>query len=188
MSTVTRPLYAEVDQYEEVLDLIEQHHEEVEAAGGELPAHIAALLDEIGERIETKAGQVGLVCRNLAAAEAGVDCEIKRLQQRKKVLQNQQKGLKLYLRAQLDRLGITKVDNAICPIRQQINSSPSVELLDPVKAQRFYRTPAPEFSATLALEAVRNSVAGQLAGKQPFEMVFADLGIKVTRERHIRIG
>src|SRR5690606_22994620 len=67
MSAPMLKLYEHVDQYQVVLDWIEEHAAEIEAAGGVLPPELEELLDQAEGALQEKVERVALVIQNLKA-------------------------------------------------------------------------------------------------------------------------
>ena len=188
-------LYEEVDQYQVVLDWIDEHEDEIIAAGGELPGHLVELLDEVQGRVEEKVERTGLFVRNLEANAKAIEEEAQRLAKRARVLRSTAKGLKEYLGHQLDRLGVTRIDSPRCPVRWQTNGGkPSVELIDPNNVPEMFRRIKVEFDAEKAFAVAAEVSAALDSGepittrKGPFVVEFPELGIRVKRGRHVRVG
>lgn len=92
-------LYDLVDSYENVMDLI-----------GEDDANEAlkTALDQIDEEIEKKADNIAKVIKNFDATNEAIDSEIKRLNIKKKSIENHQKYLKKYLEESMIKVNKTK--------------------------------------------------------------------------------
>ena len=70
-------------------------------------------LDAIEGELQLKAENIAYVLGNQDGDIAAVDMEIKRLQDRKRVMQNAQSRLKEYLKFNMEATGITKIS---CPL------------------------------------------------------------------------
>lgn len=77
------------------------------------PDDIADTLEGIDLEFNDKAAQVGNFLMNLDPFEKGLDAEIKRLQAKKKALQNRRESVKDYLRRNMEEMGISKIE---CPV------------------------------------------------------------------------
>lgn len=77
------------------------------------PEDIADTLEGIQLEFKDKALQVANFLLNLDPFEQGLDAEIKRLQAKKKALQNRRESVKDYLRENMLASGITKIE---CPV------------------------------------------------------------------------
>lgn len=75
-------------------------------------ADIADTLEGVQLEFQDKAIQVANFIKNLDPFEAGLDAEIKRLQAKKKALQNRRESIKDYLRKNMQANGISKIE---CP-------------------------------------------------------------------------
>lgn len=76
-----------------------------------------------------KAVAIVKVAENLNADTSALDAEIKRLQERKKVITNRQESLKDYLRFNMDANGVKKIE---CPLFSITlgKGSPTVQIID----------------------------------------------------------
>ena len=78
---------------------------------------MAAALKDTFEMIEgdfeDKAISLITVVNNMKANTDSIDAEVKRLQERKKIIVNRQESLKTYLRINMEATGIKKID---CPL------------------------------------------------------------------------
>jgi len=70
-------------------------------------------LEGMEMEFKDKANNIILLERNMTANIDAIDAEINRLQQRKKIRKNRIDGLKEYLRDNMERTGITKIE---CPL------------------------------------------------------------------------
>lgn len=180
-------LYEEVDQYQVVLDWLDEHDDEILAAGGELPEHLAQLLEEAEGRVEEKVERTGLFVRTLEANAKALEEEAARLARRARVLHSTAQAVKSYLGHQLDRLGVSRIDAPRCPVRWQTNGGkPSVELIDPDNIPEKFQRVRVEFDASKALKYAARDLAE--VGPGPFELDIPELGIRVKRGRHVRVG
>ena len=76
--------------------------------------------------------------KHLRADSGAVASEIKRLQARKAAVDNNARGLREYIKAQLDAVKIRKLNAGIHKFSIQKNSQPSVEVIDQDLINRQY--------------------------------------------------
>ncbi|WP_252472572.1 siphovirus Gp157 family protein [Microbulbifer okhotskensis] len=77
------------------------------------PADIADTLEGIELEFNEKAIQIGNLLMNFTPFEKGLDDEIKRLQAKKKARQNRRNSIIEYLRSNMQKCGIKKIE---CPV------------------------------------------------------------------------
>jgi hypothetical protein len=97
-------------------EITDQHKqlESIEPTGeATLDEAIAETFEMIEGAFNEKAVSLITVVNNMDADTAALDHEIKRLQARKNVINNQQAGLREYLRTNMETTGITKIT---CPL------------------------------------------------------------------------
>lgn len=183
MATAVLKLYEHVDQLEIIREWIYEHEAEIIAAGGELPPELAALADQVEGSLEQKVEQSGLFIRELIATAKAIEEEEKRLAARKRALLNTVEGLKGYVKAQLERAGIPKVQGKLVTVRVQANP-PSVRcVLEAEQLAAAFRAGAEwvtEIPATYRVDAriiVEYSKAGHALPD----------GVAVERGSHLRI-
>lgn len=138
MATTMR-LYDLATALEEVDAWLEEHGDELEAMGGEIPPELVAKLDEIEEAFDEKVEKVGLLMRTLEAkAEVGKR-EAKRLSDVAKTYENRAVWLKSYLLEQMQRTGRVKVEGPYLKVFVQKNSAIGLRPLDPSNPPARYR-------------------------------------------------
>jgi hypothetical protein len=118
---------AAVKLYElaEARDILDSFLAETE---GEVTPELQQLLDELAGKTEEKIERVALYVREQLAIAAAIDEEAKRLSARSASRKRAADGLKSYLKAQLERLGVKKIDGLLCTVAVQ-NNPPSVKHL-----------------------------------------------------------
>ena len=181
MSTAMR-LYEYVDDYETVLDWIEEHEDVIREAGGELPPELEALLDEVEGAVEEKVKRVALVVQNMLAAAKAAKAEADRLSALAASRTRQADSLKTYLAMQIRRLGTTRVDTDLVKVRIQRNGRPSIRPLDPEHIPEPFRRVRVEFDGAVAYDTLKS--AGLL---QDAPDTFDIEGLRVEYGEHVRI-
>lgn len=119
MPTVTEKLY-ELADLRDVLDL------QLAETGGEITPDLAAKLDELEGKTSEKVERVALYIREQLAMADAIDAEAKRLTQRAQAKRHAADSLKDYLKRNLERLEIARVDGLLCTVAIVKNSQPSV--------------------------------------------------------------
>jgi hypothetical protein len=179
--TTTLKLYEAVDQLATVRGWVEEHLEEILAAGGELPPELAALLDEAEGAFAEKVERVALYVRELQATAEAVKAEAERLGARVRAMTRTADGLKGYLQAQLERAGRDKVAGTLTTVRLALNSVPTVTVAPDLDLatlpEELVEVPPPP-SVSLNRKALQNWIA---EGR-----ILPD-GITVERRKHLRI-
>lgn len=112
-------LYQLSESYLRVLEIAEQLDAET----------LKDTLDSIREAIDAKAENIAKVVKELEGKQLVIDAEIKRLQERKSTLQNNVKGIKGYLQAEMEKVGKTKIKGELFNVGIQ-NNPVSVNIID----------------------------------------------------------
>lgn len=99
-------LYELTEQHKELEKLAETSDEDMAQA-------LADTFEAIEGEFEEKAISLVTVANNLSADTDALDTEIKRLQARKKTIQNRQESMREYLRANMESCGISNIK---CPL------------------------------------------------------------------------
>lgn len=120
------PLHAHVTALNIVLEWMDEHADEIEAAGGVLPPELEDLFDEVAGNIRDKMERVALMERQVKLNEDKAAEESKRIAAHAKGWGNKRGGLRTYLAMQLRRLGETRIDWATVKVRLQAASNPSI--------------------------------------------------------------
>lgn len=127
---------------------------------GEVTPELEQLLDGLAGETNEKVERVALYVREQLATAAAIDEETKRLAGRSAAMKKAGEGLKGYLKVQMERLGLPKVQGLLCTVAVQKNSAASVRtVLEPnelyaiPEAQRFVKR-AEVVTYTLDREAV----------------------------------
>jgi hypothetical protein len=100
-------LYEITEQYAEVQKLLDQDDSESMAEA------VSETMGLIEADFEEKAQNIVALAFNVESDISGIDEQIKRLQDRKKAIQNKAESLREYLRYNMDRSGIDKIS---CPL------------------------------------------------------------------------
>ncbi|MAL97188.1 MAG: hypothetical protein CL583_01940 [Alteromonadaceae bacterium] len=100
-------LYKLSEQFQELNALMEAEDD------GSLKEAVENTLELVQGDFNDKAQALITVCQNMEGDAAAIDSEIKRLQARKKAIENRQAAMKDYLRDNMERTGISKVS---CPL------------------------------------------------------------------------
>jgi hypothetical protein len=157
MTAVLR-LYETVDALEIVRAWIDEHEEEIRAAGGELSPELAELLDKVELDLAVKAERVALYVRELIATGRAIREEQERLAARVHHVERAAESLKTYLKLQLERAGIPKIDGKLVVVRVQKNP-PSLKCsMTPEDLWRHY---GPESAASLVEQRITYHLRGR---------------------------
>lgn len=119
-------LYDAVDAYQTALDWMEEHEDEIVAAGGELPEELDAILEQAEGDLEEKVKRVALVIQNLKANANAAKEEADRLATTARSYQRQADALTQYLQYELERAGVPRVETPVVKVRIQRASRPSI--------------------------------------------------------------
>lgn len=157
MSTATLPLrlYEYVDEYQTVLDWIEEHEEQIVAAGGVLPPELESLLDDITGAVTEKVKRIALLIQNLTASQKAAAAEAQRLTALAKGYERKADSLKAYLKLQLQRLGLPRLETDVVKVRIQQNGRPSIRPVDPAKIPEAYQRVVIELDGDKAYQALK---------------------------------
>lgn len=126
MSATMLKLYEAVDAYQTALDWMDEHEEEIIAAGGELPEELDAILEQAEGDLEEKVKRVALVVQNLKANASAAKEEADRLATTARSYQRQADALTNYLHHQMERAGVPRVETPVVKVRIQRASRPSI--------------------------------------------------------------
>ncbi len=98
----------------------------------------------INDEIAVKAQSLEYVARGAEAYNGAIDAEIARLQSLKASRDNVAAGLRAYLKENMIRAGIEKIECPMFKISIR-NNPPSVEIMDPLSLPaEYWRTPMPK--------------------------------------------
>lgn len=115
------------DKLYEISDKLAVIHDQIIDADGELTEELEKRLDECNLAIREKTGNIARWILNIDGKVGSVDVEIERLQKRKKFAINLQERLKEYIRINMVRADIQKIETDIFTIAVQKNP-PSVDI------------------------------------------------------------
>lgn len=182
MSTAMK-LYEHVDALETVLAWIDEHEEEIRAAGGVLPPELEELLDEVEGDFRTKVERTALVILNQLANAAAAQTEAERLRAIAATYARQAETLKTYLQMHLQRVGARKIETPRAKVWVQANGRPSIRLADPRVIPAEFQRVSVEFDSQKAYEALKaaNAIPEPEDGRIQID------GLVVERGVHLRI-
>ncbi len=132
-------------------------------------------LEAIQDAIEVKARNIAAFCRSMETSADVIDAEIKRLQSRKKALENRVKSLKQYLQGRMEAIGMDKIKSDLFTIALQANP-PALQITDQTAIPAKYLTIIPE-------QHVPNNEAIKAALKAGEDVP----GCALVQGRHLRI-
>lgn len=115
-------LYELTSDYNKIWDMVLDEDADLTA--------IEDTLQSIEAAIEIKAHNTAALVKQLDATADIIDAEIKRLQARKKAIENRSQSIKKYLALQLEVAGIDKVKTPAFTVQFQKNP-PAVQIKDP---------------------------------------------------------
>ncbi len=181
MSAPMLKLHEYVDELERVLDWMGEHEEEIVAAGGELPAEIAELLERVEGNFTEKVRRIALVILNLTASARAAHAEAERIAAMARGYERRTEWLKRYLMFQLQRAGTTRVETPTVKVRIQKNTRPSIRCIAP-EIPEPYRRVRVELDAVAAYEALKRT------GCLPDEPGRVEVdGLLVELGQHVRV-
>lgn len=125
-------LYELTENYNQVLELAEQLDAET----------LKDTLEAIDEAIETKIENTAKVVRSLESNVEAIDSEIKRLSAKKSTLQNNIKGIKVYMQESMEKVGKTKIKGQLFNVGIQ-NNPMSVKVTNPELIPKGFLVPQP---------------------------------------------
>ena len=134
-----------------------------------------AKLESLKVKFEAKLEGCAAVIKNLRAESDALCAEIKRLQARKAAVDNNARGLREYVRFQLEAVNIKKLDAGIHKFRIQRNSFPSIKILDQSLIDQEYLK-------------VDVSVDRKAIGENFKETGEVLPGTEITAESHLRVS
>ena len=135
------------------------------------PARLELLKVAFEEKLEGCA----CVIKNLRAESDALCVEIKRLQARKAAVDNNARGLREYVRFQLDAVKLRKLDAGIHKFRIQRNSFPSVQILDQSRIDQEY--------LKVSIDVDKKAIGENF--KETGEVI---PGTEITVESHLRVS
>lgn len=101
---------------------------------GDVTPELQQLLDQLEGDVKEKVERVALYVRELVATAKAVHEEVEHLEAKETHLLRSADGLKGYLKVNLERLGLTKVQGLLCTVAIQKNSAAAVRTtLEPVE-------------------------------------------------------
>lgn len=121
MATSLR-LYEAVDALVVVAEFLDEHADEMIAAGGEIPQALAELIDQAEGDFATKVERVGLFAKERLAQAKMVKAEADSLAARARRLESHAEAMKRYLLLNLQRANRKKVEGKLLDVRVQANA------------------------------------------------------------------
>lgn len=182
MATMLK-LYEEVDALQVVLTWMDEHEDEIAAAGGELPPALLELLEEVEGSLLEKIERTALVVQNIAAMAKAAGEEAKRLSALSTTYERQAEGLKGYIFSQMRRAGIQKHEGARAKLWIQANGRASVRLADPSTIPEQWQRVRVEFDGQAAYEYLKKANAIPTPEEGAVELE----GLVIERGTHLRI-
>lgn len=125
-------LYEIADQYRNLIDNL------CDDETGEVSETSLARLDEIKDTMENKAINLVRVWKEMEAHQAAIEKERKAMEARESHLKKQVKNLKEYLKTNMEKCGITKIECPQFKISLQKNP-PAVKINDPELIPEEYK-------------------------------------------------
>ena len=122
MSAATLRLYEATDALDVVREWMDEHADEMIAAGGEIPEALSLLLDQAEGDFATKVERVGLFIQERLGQAKMVKDEASRLHARASQIEKQVESLKRYLLLNLMRANRKKVEGKLLDVRVQANA------------------------------------------------------------------
>lgn len=157
-------LYEMTQEYNQLLEMMNDPDASPEA--------IQEVLSSLEGQIEQKAENIAKVIKSMEADIEAISNEEKRLQAKRKALENHKEGLKQYLQQSLEQVGLNKVKTALFNIGIQ-NNPASVEIVD--------EEAIPEVFVTWEKKILKSDILKQL--KEGHEIP----GVQMKQTRSLRI-
>jgi hypothetical protein len=185
--TQTLKLYEAVDALEIALQWMEEHEEEIAAAGGEIPEALLDLLEQAEGDTTNKVGRTALAVQNLKRNAEGAKAEAERLRSLAASWARQADLLTSYLQWQLQRValltGTARIETPLAKVRLQKNGRPSVRPIDPNAIPEQFQRVRVEFDGEKAYQYLKEN--GCIP--EPEDGPIVVQGLVVERGVHVRI-
>lgn len=140
-------LYELTQSYQDILDLAESQEDN---------QYLYEALETIEDEFDKKLENIGKVIQNLKSDSAVIDIEIKRLQEKKRALQTNEKRLKEYAEEQMRLLNRRKVKTPLFNFNIQ-NNAPSLDIIDDrYIPKEFYIEQEPKLDKRELLSALKD--------------------------------
>jgi hypothetical protein len=176
-------LYEAADAIAAVREWVYENDELIRASEGALPDELAALLEIAEGDFKSKAENVGLFIRELVSSAKAVKEERDRLDGRMKHYERAAEGLKAYLKFQMERSDIPKVEGKLVTVRLQKNP-PAVHAES--VTQEDMKLILDEYVRVIPETRMLNSAAiiahWKATGESPID------GVTVSQGSHVRIA
>ncbi len=137
----------------EIANELDAIGELIAEAGGELTPTLEEALDSIEGAFDEKVERVGLFIRECEANALAAKIEEERLAAIRRGFENKSKGLKRYLKAQLERVGRDKVKTPRVSVRIQRNGRPSIRWVSEYEPPEEFRVVSVRADTQKAYEA-----------------------------------
>lgn len=134
-----------------------------------------SLINQTKGEIKDKAKNIGYVIKNLGSDAEAIDAEIKRLQDKKKAVQNKEARLKDLLLYVMTELNIKGFKDPVLSISRRVNSQPSIYVIDESLIPEKYLV-------TKVEKRIDKKAIAQDYDNSPIE------GVTVIKGEHIRIN
>jgi len=187
MTATALRLYECVDGIDTVREWIDEHADELIAAGGDLERlpELAELLELAEGQLANKVESVALYVRELLSTAAAIKEESARLAARAKHAEAAAASLKRYLLINMERAELKRVDGKLVTVRVQASPPAVTHDLTDADLRALYAIPVgPRFVTRTETFALDRKVT--LAAEQTGESL--PPGVQVTRGTHIRIA
>lgn len=140
-------LYELTQSYQDILDLAESAEDN---------QYLYEALETIEDEFESKLENIGKVIQSLDADTQAIDYEIKRLQEKKRAIQSNQKNLKQYVEHEMNLIGKERIKTPLFNFNIQ-NNPPSVDIIDDKYIPKdFYIEQEPKLDKRSLLKALKN--------------------------------
>lgn len=167
-------LYELGEQYRRFNDFVDAAWDDEDLTEDDLQMYIETL-ESIEDEVSVKVENIVKFMKNIEGDIEAFKNEEKRLEKKRKYLQNKFDGLKSYTQTTLEVSNIDKVNAGTFKVKLQ-NNPPSISIVDPKKIPDKYKTAQdPKIDSKALLKDVKN-------GTQ------VDGVILITDKKHIRIS
>lgn len=170
----------------EATDELNAAYELLVESEGELTPEIEELLAHAQGTFEEKAERVALMVRTLAANQAAAKLEAERLSKLAASAERSAESLKAYLKREMERAGVQKVERPLAKVRIQANSAPSVTCALDVDGLRELQVKYPQIVRVIPEKLELDSRA--FAAEVKRDPTFTVEGVTVERGTHLRIA
>lgn len=152
-------LHTAVEAYMEVLDWMEEHEDELVAAGGELPPELERLMEEAERGVEDRLEARALVIEHLTALHKVAKDERQRLQSIEDSYANRLTWLKRDTLERMQYSGVKRIEAPRAKMRVQKNTQPSVRAANEARPPEEFCRLHVQAMAGAPAEALREALA-----------------------------